>query len=79
LVAHLNEDGKTLSETIVNVWRLPTVQEAVASLTRNGNNCGGKWNQSLGKATYDMMPDKESPLWKIHSPIVYLLTSKEVN
>jgi len=79
LISHLNQDGKTLSDTVVNVWRLPTVLEAVASLTRNGKNCGGKWNQSLSKATYDTMPDKESPLWKIHSPIVYWWTSTEVN
>jgi hypothetical protein len=25
------------------------------------------------------MPDKESPLWKIHSPIIYWWTSTEVN
>jgi len=79
LVAHLNEDGKTLSDTVVNIWRLPSVGEAVASLTRNGKNCEGKWNQSTAKATYDIMPDKESPLWKINSPIVYWWTLTEVN
>ncbi|MCX6303494.1 MAG: O-antigen ligase [Bacteroidetes bacterium] len=79
LVAHLNEDGKTLSDTVVNVWRLPTVPEAVASLTRNATNCGGKWDEQTGKASYNIMPDKETPLWKIHSPIVYWWTSTEVN
>jgi hypothetical protein len=79
LVAHLNKDGKTLSDTIVNIWRLPTLQEAVASLTRNGINCRGKWDEQTGNAFYNIMPDKESPLWKIHSPIVYWWTSTEVN
>lgn len=79
LVAHLQEDGKTLSDTLVNIWRLPTLKEAVASLTRNGNNCRGKWNEEKAEATYDIMPDKESPLWRIHSPIVYWWTSTEIN
>lgn len=79
LVAHLNADGKTLSDTAVNLWRLPTIEEAVASLTRNEKNCGGKWIQSTATATYEIMPDKESPLWKINSPIVYWWTSTEVN
>jgi hypothetical protein len=79
IVAHLKEDGKTISDTAVNVWRLPTIQEAIASLTRNGKNCSGKWNELTGVATYQIMPDKESPLWKIHSPIIYWWTSTEVN
>jgi hypothetical protein len=79
IVAHLKEDGKTLSDTALNVWRLPTIQEAIASLTRYGKNCSGKWNKLTGVATYQIMPDKESPLWKIHSPIIYWWTSTEVN
>ena len=79
IVAHLKEDGKTLSDTAINVWCLSTIQEAIASLTRNGKNCSGKWNKLTGVATYQIMPDKESPLWKIHSPIIYWWTSTEVN
>jgi hypothetical protein len=79
IVSKLKEDGKTLSDTPVYIWRLPTIEEAICSLTRNGNNSGGTWNPSTSEANYEIMPDKESPLWKIHSPIIYWWTSTELN
>ena len=38
---YLNEDGTLLASTLQNIWRLPTVDEAVRSMTRHGQNSGG--------------------------------------
>jgi hypothetical protein len=77
ICSRLNEDGITLSDTIRNIWRLPTAEEAVRSLVRHGKNAGGILNTLTMDAKYETMPDKESPLWKIHSPIIYWWTSSE--
>lgn len=77
--AHLTEDGKSISDTAVNLWRLPTVEEVARSLTRNGENAGGIWNRNRMKATYRIKPDKEPPLWRVNSPIIYWWTSTEVS
>jgi hypothetical protein len=61
-----------------HVWRLPSVEEAVRSLVFRGKNAGGTWNPLLHEARYRLTPDKESPLWKVHSPIIYWWTSTEV-
>jgi hypothetical protein len=73
-VAHcryLTEDGLSLADDPQNIWRLPTVDEIVRSLTRHGENAGGVWDAESGRATYEIRPDKETPLWDPHSPIVY--------
>lgn len=75
----LRKDGTGLSDSILDLWRLPTVDEAVRSLTRNGRNAGGIWNPQLRKATYALTPDKETPLWNPHSMIVYWWTSTETD
>lgn len=76
---YLSADGKTVAATVQNIWRLPTVEETVRSLTRHGTNAGGTWDSAAQKASYKIMPDKESPLWKVHSPIIYWWTSTEVS
>lgn len=73
----LSEDGSSLADTPQDIWRLPSVEEAVASLTRHGRNCGGQWDPSAERARYEIKPDKESPLWDTHSPIIYWWTSTE--
>jgi hypothetical protein len=77
ICSHLKVDGKTLSDSLQNIWRLPTIDEAVRSLTRSGTNCGGVWDSASGSARYATTPDKESPLWDPHSPIIYWWTSTE--
>ncbi|HPE69859.1 MAG TPA: DUF1566 domain-containing protein [Thermotogota bacterium] len=69
----LSEDGLTLSSTPVDVWRLPTTQEVVTSLTRGNQNAGGQWDE--GEARYDRTPDKETPLWNPHTMVIYWWTS----
>jgi hypothetical protein len=79
ICARLNPDGKTLSDTAVNVWRLPTIEEAVRSSVYHGQNAGGSWDAEKKKATYIRQPDKESPLWNLHLKTIYWWTSTEVN
>jgi hypothetical protein len=76
---YLSEDGTTLADTPQDIWRLPSVDEAVRSMARHGTNCGGVWDPRQTNATYEVRPDKESPLWNIHSPVIYWWTATEVN
>jgi len=76
---YLNEDGTMLASTPQNIWRLPTVDEAVRSMARHGVNSGGEWNAKTAEATYESTPDKESPLWNIHSQVIYWWTATKVD
>jgi hypothetical protein len=69
--ARLTLDGHSLADQPQNIWRLPTVDEAVRSLNFRGGNAGGTWDPVLQRANYKTTPDKDSPLWKVHSPIIY--------
>jgi len=68
---HLSEDGLTLAPVAQHIWRLPTVDEAVRSMARHGQNSGGVWNAETAEATYQTRPDKESPLWDVYSKVIY--------
>jgi hypothetical protein len=76
---HLNEDGLTLAPGLQHIWRLPTVDEAVRSMAHHGQNSGGVWDVETAKATYKTTPDKESPLWNVHSQVIYWWTTTEVD
>ena len=76
---YLTEDGLTLASWPQNIWRLPTVEEAVRSMSRHGRNSGGVWDAENAKATYETEPDKESPLWNVHSQVIYWWTATEVD
>lgn len=56
---------------------LPTVDEAVRSMARHGQNCGGAWDPKKERAKYETKPDKESPLWETTSQIIYWWTGTE--
>lgn len=77
--ANLTADGRALADSPQNVWRLPTVDEAVRSLVFRGRNAGGTWNAARQHAQYQTMPDKDSPLWKVHSQVIYWWTSTEAD
>lgn len=77
--ARLSQDGTTLLPTRIGVWRLPTAAELVACQVRHGRLAGGRWDATRGTATYTVMPDKESPLWDPHSPIVYWWTATSLD
>lgn len=76
---HLAEDGQTLADTPQNIWRLPTADEAVRSMSRHGVNSGGVWDEQTKTATYRVRPDKESPLWNIYSQVIYWWTANEID
>jgi hypothetical protein len=75
----LSEDGLTLASKPQQIWRLPTVDEAVRSMTRHGQNSGGIWDSEIDQATYETTPDKESPLWNVHSQVIYWWTATEID
>lgn len=72
---YLSEDGTILTEEEQNVWRLPTVDEAVRSMMLHGENAGGLWDGDKETVYYDLTPDKESPLWDVHSRVIYYWTA----
>ena len=65
--AHLSEDGVMVIEEKQGIWRLPTISELVRSQARHGKNSGGIWNPETKKASYEIQPDKETPLWDPYS------------
>lgn len=75
----LNLDGLSLSDSPVNIWRLPTVDELVRSMTFRGQNSGGIWDDVKEEAVYNFKPDKESPLWDVHSQVIYWWTATEAD
>ena len=74
---HLTADGTSLAETPQDIWRLPTREEVVRSMTRGGTNAGGQWDAARQRPRYDRRPDKESPLWDQYAPLIYLWTAEE--
>ncbi len=77
LASRLSEDGTQLMDEPLNFWRLPTIDEAVRSLTRGGENAGGEWDTEQERATYRIQPDQESPLWRVWAETIYWWTSTE--
>ena len=41
----------------------------------HGKNAGGVWDPLEEKAVYEHIPDKESPLWDVHSKVIYYWTA----
>ena len=76
---HLNEDGLSPAPEPQYIWRLPTVDEAVRSMARHGQNSAGVWDAEIAEATYETTPDKESPLWNVYSQVIYWWTSTGVD
>jgi hypothetical protein len=77
ICAHLDSSGTVVSDTEANIWRLPSVDEAVRSMVYHGANAGGVWDGVARAASYKEQPDKESPLWNMHKKTVYWWTSTE--
>lgn len=71
---YLSEDGTKIMDEVQDIWRLPTVDEAVRSMMLHGENVNGIWYPDDQKAVYDKTPDKESPLWDVHSQVIYYWT-----
>jgi hypothetical protein len=76
---YLSDDSLRLADEPQDIWRLPTVEEVVRSLTRHGTNAGGEWDEGSHRATFRTWPDKESPLWNPHSQIIYWWTASDAD
>lgn len=76
---HLGADGSSREGEPQDFWRLPTVDEAVRSMARHGQNSGGVWDAESALAVYAQRPDKESPLWDTHSQVIYWWTATEAD
>ncbi len=75
---YLSADGQKITFSPQNIWRLPTVDEAVRSMHRHGKNCMGKFKAGA-QPEYEIMPDKETPLWNPHTQVIYWWTSTETD
>jgi hypothetical protein len=72
LCRYLSEDGLTLLAKPQDIWRVPTTDEIVRSLVRDGVEAGCTWDGASGSARCRVTPDKETPLWVPGwSPIYY--------
>lgn len=76
---HLSADGLTRVAAPQQIWRMPTVDETVRSMARRGHNSGGVWHAATARASYETTPDKESPLWDVHSQVIYWWTATDVD
>jgi hypothetical protein len=77
ICAYLNEAGTALEDQPVYIWRMPTTDEIVRSLSRHNENAGCAWNGETGKMECALRPDKETPLWAPDEPPVYFWTADE--
>ena len=75
---YLSADGTQLMDTPQNIWRLPSIDEAVRCQTYRNENAGGIWNSETKTAAYRHAPDKETPLWDSYSEIIYYWTAEAV-
>jgi hypothetical protein len=48
-------------------------------MARHGKNAGGVWDAEKAVATYQIKPDKETPLWNPHSQVIYWWTATEID
>lgn len=77
LCQHLSEDGSRLMSKPQNVWRMPTTDEIVRSLTRRGENARCTWDGERGSAECLLQPNKDTPLWASEMDAVYYWSADE--
>ena len=75
ICTHLSEDGMSISENKQDIWRLPSVDEAVRSMMIHGESSLGTWDPETQESHYEKTPDKESPLWDVNSQVIYYWSS----
>lgn len=80
LCLYLSKDGLALMDEPQYIWRMPTVDEYLRSLTRHGENAGCQWNgDPHAQMQCDTLPDKETPLWAPDLAPIYYWASEEYN
>lgn len=76
LCGYLDAEGLSLTTAPLHLWRMPTVDEFVRSLTRHGESAGCTWSGAIGRMACRVPPDKETPLWAPEQPPIYMWTSE---
>lgn len=79
LCRYLSADGLALLDTPQDIWRMPTMEELVRSLVRDGENAGCSWDGHSERAVCPATPDKETPLWAPPWPAIYYWSGDEYN
>jgi hypothetical protein len=77
LCSHLSEDGGELLTDAPRIWRMPTADEIVRSLTRDGENAGCTWDGKGWHARCGRPPDKETPLWAPDERPIYYWAAED--
>ncbi len=77
LCAHLDAAGTALTPQPQHLWRMPTADEFVRSLTSRGASAGCTWSGAVGPAPCRTRPEKETPLWAPDQPPIYMWTSEQ--
>jgi len=77
LCRYLSADGLALLDTPQDIWRMPTTEELVRSLVRDGENAGCVWDGKSMGAVCATRPDKETPLWAPSWPAIYYWSADE--
>jgi hypothetical protein len=75
LCRYLSADGLTLLEEPQDIWRMPTTDELVRSLSLHGQNAGCIWDGVSPQADCRITPDKETPLWAPDQDPIYYWTA----
>jgi len=77
LCAYLDANGTRLMAEPTHVWRMPSVDELVRSLTWRGASAGCTWKGNRGRSSCRTTPQKETPLWAPGEPPIYMWTGSE--
>ncbi|UCC73441.1 MAG: hypothetical protein JSV86_02440 [Gemmatimonadota bacterium] len=82
LCRYLSEGGSRVMDEPQDVWRMPTADEIMRSLTRHGENAaclddGAIGIAMLGRAACEKTPDKETPLWAPDAAPIYYWAADE--
>ncbi len=68
------------SGTVVRLVAVPVILITLALLVRStAASQVGVWAGQSAFPQYDMRPDKETPLWNVHSPVIYWWTATELD
>jgi len=73
----IDPEGRRLTRTLHDAWRLPGAAELVAVLQYRGACAGGRFDPAAGRAWYERTPDKDAPIWDPGTEVVYYWTATE--
>jgi hypothetical protein len=77
LCRYLSADGMALQPEPQDHWRLPTTDEIVRSLVREGASAGCTWDGVSARAECARQPNKDAPLWAPDEAPIYYWTGDE--